>query len=73
MCLVVHRDSAVFVFLAQISISGGIHSDGKLSDHSMIPFFGTSGVTVSGVVAGMREQLAMRLAAIMSMIIFFIQ
>ncbi len=61
MCFVVHRISAVSVFFAQISMSGGIHSDGKLSDHSIVPTFTSSTVgRVSGVVSGMSEQLVSR-------------
>ena len=74
MWFVVQVDSAVSVFLAQISISGGIPSEGKLSDHSIVPTFTSSTVTVSGVVSGMSEQLARsRLAVTMRVVILFIQ
>ena len=74
MWFVVQVDSAVSVFLAHISISGGIPSDGKLSDHSIVPTFTCSTVTVSGVVSGMSEQLARsRLAVMRRVVILFIR
>lgn len=73
MCFVVQRDFAVSIFFAQISILGGIHSEGKLSDHSIVPTFTSSAGGVSGVVWGMSEQLERRaLAMTIRVVIFFI-